>query len=828
MNSFVARFVVPWMSSVRNNHFWTLLVVACAVVIWILIRYFDKKVYGKQSLIVLAFVIMVYLPFRLCGRYVFYGWKGVAYSDWMFLLGLAGELFVIKKRWEKNPKTIELHSLPFCEEHPTDRDDYRRENYAVVLAEKIAKTFYDGCLKEGAFTVLLNEKYGMGKSSFLKLLRYRVETLDMNWVDFKPWISSGPDKVVQNFFKVIAEEVGRSEVLLPKALKAYSDVVTEPISSGLAKHLSDRVGRPNKSMEKQYSEISAILKEQKRCLVVAVDDVDRLLPDELMALFKLIRNTADFPNVVYVLAADIESVKKTISIAGIEDTDLYVKKFFNMEMLFPACDCSATNDLKGQTKNVLEKFGYSQEEIKQCMGEIEKIEFIDCAFQNMRDVFRFINLLSFSMDVLKRQNILNDVCFADLYKITLIQFVDQTIYRVLRDHDDYLLQLTGSTRRLCLKKNYHEAFTDKQTIRLLKEIHQKKGHSSDESELDSQGVLTPSQAVEDAAPAKTEFVKKLVSDLFYDECNYRQKNRICFASEYFKFFAGRYRVGEKTNAEVNYLIQLPEREFKINLPELVQSPTLESVIHKMRWHVEDGQFDRLKMLKKVLLLFDAAYSSNVGMNYLKTKNDYFENKDFSNIVLNMYHVEDARKESATKEEIELHQHFFEEDARFEDLALVVAKMKLGEDYVSVFSDSMLAEWRKLIILRFINERVSVAPFEKDTLEAFYDVSQLNYECFKQLLSSIVRKSSNPMEWIYRFVCLQNGELKWDWQYVICVIRKKYYFDRFAKDVLGDSLDDDMFHDIEVLSLSNPICQYVIDDHPFFVAAKAWLETHDGE
>ena len=57
------------------------------------------------------------------------------------------------------------------------------------------------------------------------------------------------------------------------------------------------------SIEGQYESIKKELKSIGQPILVIVDDVDRLQSDELMTLIKLLRNTADFPNIFYLVAA---------------------------------------------------------------------------------------------------------------------------------------------------------------------------------------------------------------------------------------------------------------------------------------------------------------------------------------------------------------------------------------------------------------------------------------------------------------------------------------------------------------------------------------------
>ena len=55
----------------------------------------------------------------------------------------------------------------------------------------------------------------------------------------------------------------------------------------------------------EYEQIKSIIsKKVDKPILIFIDDVDRLEKEELSALLKLIRNTADFPKLFYIIAAD--------------------------------------------------------------------------------------------------------------------------------------------------------------------------------------------------------------------------------------------------------------------------------------------------------------------------------------------------------------------------------------------------------------------------------------------------------------------------------------------------------------------------------------------
>lgn len=65
---------------------------------------------------------------------------------------------------------------------------------------------------------------------------------------------------------------------------------------------------------KKKKKLLRILKKNKNqpWLVIFIDDLDRLSYDEIGTVFQLVKNIADFPKVIYVLAYDHEIIAKAL------------------------------------------------------------------------------------------------------------------------------------------------------------------------------------------------------------------------------------------------------------------------------------------------------------------------------------------------------------------------------------------------------------------------------------------------------------------------------------------------------------------------------------
>ena len=66
------------------------------------------------------------------------------------------------------------------------------------------------------------------------------------------------------------------------------------------------------SLDQLREQIGSILRQAKKRVVVLIDDIDRLDKSEIQSVFRIVKLTADFDNVSYVLAFDEEMVAASL------------------------------------------------------------------------------------------------------------------------------------------------------------------------------------------------------------------------------------------------------------------------------------------------------------------------------------------------------------------------------------------------------------------------------------------------------------------------------------------------------------------------------------
>ena len=192
--------------------------------------------------------------------------------------------------------------------------------------------------------------WGSGKTSFINLAREEFEHEQVPVLDFNPWMFSGAEQLVERFFAELSAEMGEADDLkhIGQAFKKYGDVLSTvtsvaskliglplvgEITSTLVKTASNIADQPT-SANSLRKKVADALKEHKKPIVVVLDDVDRLSASEIRDIFKLVRLTGSFPNLIYIVACDRFRVEEALDEKGLPGRN-YLEKILQLPFDLP-------------------------------------------------------------------------------------------------------------------------------------------------------------------------------------------------------------------------------------------------------------------------------------------------------------------------------------------------------------------------------------------------------------------------------------------------------------------------------------------------------------
>lgn len=273
--------------------------------------------------------------------------------------------------------------------------------------------------------------WGSGKTSFVNLARKNLESSGIAVLDFNPWMFSGADQLVQAFFVELTAQLKLrrdfAEVggLIEEYGEAFSGLGWLPlvgpwIESGhkATKALAKLLQTKKEGAGARRAKVTLALKDIPKPIVVVLDDIDRLTTPEIRDVFKLVRLTANFPNIVYLLAFDRVRVEQALGEQGIPGRD-YLEKILQIGVDLPAIPFDVLNSqifsgINGALADV-ENIG----EFDANVWPDVFIEIIRPLIRNMRDVRRYAAAIHGTVRDLGKQVALVDTLALEAIRVFL-------------------------------------------------------------------------------------------------------------------------------------------------------------------------------------------------------------------------------------------------------------------------------------------------------------------------------------------------------------------------------------------------------------------------
>ncbi len=316
------------------------------------------------------------------------------------------------------------------------------KSYANEIVERLLKTN----IKERSYALGVTGSWGVGKSSFLKALEDRASD-KAEVISFNPWMCNSPEQITKDFFISLSKKLSSKYSMLSRPIKDYSKYL-----SGIkvtANHLlSLDIHMPNDSLDEKKNTLSNIFSKLPRPVVVIIDDLDRLERDEVFEVLRLIRNTADLKNIIYIVAYDKEYVTGVLKDKKIEDSYSYLEKIFPVEVHLPLVEKemiwdTLMEDIEKQN-NIMHNFSNA---LFDKLEEQNDKELILSVLDNYRRAKRFARLLMLNIGFLYEQY-KGDFKILDVFWLELLQTYDKNTYDILASDPQELLEIADGRYKI--------------------------------------------------------------------------------------------------------------------------------------------------------------------------------------------------------------------------------------------------------------------------------------------------------------------------------------------------------------------------------------------
>lgn len=192
---------------------------------------------------------------------------------------------------------------------------------------------------KGEYSVVLAlaGPWGSGKSSLLNLIAGELVETETEkeplLVRFNPWWFTGTGELVPAFLQQLGAALSRPEVkeVLGSATEAL-DQLADSLARPGEMHRRDLDARDIQVVRERVEEI---FRKSDRRIIVFMDDIDRITPDEMSQMLLIVRAIADFPNTTYVLSLDYEVVVEALENKLGVNGRVYLEKVIQLQIDVP-------------------------------------------------------------------------------------------------------------------------------------------------------------------------------------------------------------------------------------------------------------------------------------------------------------------------------------------------------------------------------------------------------------------------------------------------------------------------------------------------------------
>lgn len=614
---------------------------------------------------------------------------------------------------------------PLYFDGPTSNDLFNRRYYAKLLLEKIYSSFCKNKVSvKHSFVIHIGEHYGQGKTSFLIMFDEEVSKSDhkMIIINFEPWLCDTETGIVNEFFDTFRIEVGEYLPKLNGSIKRYVELLLSAIKyerKGFSFNLNSFM-RNDSTLKSTHDLIKKELMNIDRPVIITIDYVDRLQSKELMMVLKIIRDTADFPNVFYIVAADNLHLRRMLNNMNIDDAETYLKKFFNLEFQLPANENVAFKKLLELLNGKFEELRIDSFTRDNYISQIENVLYIKEAFPNLRDVYRFVNSYFLAIDAMEDACELN---LFDLFLLTMIQTLNLEYYMQLRDNSLNILNVVHSDNDLLLEwKGDLNIILRKQEKEALEHIERtkEKDFNTPRKEKLSSDIVIPSfeETVKKAQITQSDIIPVLMNLLFGTGMRNVAANRACRHNMFFKYFSNTNATYMVSRMELVDMLNSDEKTYRRELNHLFErnkdSHFLSEIIYAAPYM---DKYDEVKVLKRFFTFIELSYHYKrdlTNIDFIKSLAGY-ENwvsskQKLCNLLFFLY------GKNRQKNNLEDKQKAFVNLCKdYDNINILLVCLNIMSNQIEhfIFGRKMIDDASKSLIDRFFNEKVSQSNGELD-------------------------------------------------------------------------------------------------------------------
>lgn len=356
-----------------------------------------------------------------CGH-CFVAWSDVTYV----LVG-----FLVYRKFKYKPyEQQKQHANPLVRDSAITNQNEDFFGYQKMVDSLLAD-LYDTDVENEAFSVGIAGKWGVGKSSFINLLRNSIPKKGGLIVDLYPRSSMNLSAISLDFFNSLSSTLKDYHTGSWHIVDKYVKSLRCIEGKGWFNKTIDAIEVFAKTDEKER--LQNVITEIGRKIFVIIDDLDRLTAPEILEVLKIIDRNGSFKNVIFVVAYDKGYVNAVLrKYLGYEGSEMFTDKYFNFEYSLPAHNFYMERQYVAnyiRNKIIVNEGGaVTKADLLTVWNRIgdSVVRYLGL----MRDVKRFVNILMSRLASVK-----DNVNIEDFILITLLRYKDLDLYYKLSTAD---------------------------------------------------------------------------------------------------------------------------------------------------------------------------------------------------------------------------------------------------------------------------------------------------------------------------------------------------------------------------------------------------------
>lgn len=467
-SSFDKLIVTPIFSKVSSSLLKDFIFIfICIGITWKMLKdAFQRKLISEDWIILSIFYTIMYLSTRIGDEKYsytsFYIFQSIKYADTTMLVIIIFWVIRIRDLLRSTGESI-YNDSPFLVDVPLSKgihDDLNRQKFAMRIADRIqSKPKTDTA---GSLAIGITGEWGSGKTSFSNMIKEALDLESRIVIHFNPWRSSSPEKIIEDFFELLISELKPYDYTLSRNIYSYAKTLTKVHENIITKGIQ-AIGEifDDSSKNEIYKDINESISKIKRQIIIFVDDLDRLDKKEIIGVLRLIRNTANFNNLVYVAAYDKTYVLEAVKDFNESNYLAFLEKIFQFEFVLPYYSPEIIrNYLKAQLKSALPDAIHSDIDWSLDSRSYKGLNITNVLIQNHRTAIRLANALVFEIE-----EVIHDVFFYDFYLIQIFKLKYLAVFNLLFENSNiFLVTETKNNNTYYRLRLEHEKTLDNDTI----------------------------------------------------------------------------------------------------------------------------------------------------------------------------------------------------------------------------------------------------------------------------------------------------------------------------------------------------------------------------